>query len=155
MATPSTRHVDSPMHGEVKPRWPWIIVAIGFFLPGIIGVCVRQYLVSIGKPVMPWSWVAQAFPSLVIFSLIWVLPYVLVALIAGRLMRRKVRYLGLTCGAFLGTAVAEILVFVDAWRNVEAVVLGFLVIPILVFGGTLLGGVLGFLTGWILERLRK
>jgi hypothetical protein len=33
-------------------------------------------------------------------------------------------------------------------------VLGFLVIPFLVFGGTLLGSALGFCAGWVIVRLR-
>ena len=154
MVTAPIPHVESPIDASRKPGWPWFVVAAGYFLPGVIGVCVREYLQSIGKPVMPWSWVAQEIGLIAIFSLIWVLPFVFVALIAGRLSLAEIKYRGLVYGAFLGTALFEIRVFIDAWWNVEAVYLGFLVIPVLVFGGTLLGGGLGFLAGWLIGRLR-
>lgn len=150
----STQHIHSTERASGKLGWPWIVVAVGYFVPGVIGVCVRQYLASIGKPVMPWSWVAQAFPTLVIFSVIWVIPFVLVALLSGRLKNRGMQYEGLIYGGFLGTAAAEIIVFIEAWWNVEAVVLGFLVIPFLVFGGTLVGGAVGFCSGWVVARVR-
>jgi hypothetical protein len=154
ITTVSTQHIHSPEHSSGNAGWPWIVVAVGYFLPGVIGVCVRQYLVSIGKPVMPWSWVAQELPVLAIFSMIWVVPFVMVALLNGRLKSRGMQFQGLIYGAFLGTAVSEIIVFIEAWWNVEAVVLGFLVIPFLVFGGTLLGSALGFCAGWVIVRLR-
>jgi hypothetical protein len=78
----------------------------------------------------------------------------MVALLNGRLKSRGMQFQGLIYGAFLGTAVSDIIVFIEAWWNVEAVVLGFLVIPFLVFGGTLLGSALGFCAGWVIVRLR-
>ena len=91
MATAPIHQIDSPIHAQSKPAWPWIVVATGYFLPGIIGVCVRQYLASIGKPVMPWSWVAREFGVLAIFSLYWVLPFLLVALVAARLSLTEIK----------------------------------------------------------------
>jgi hypothetical protein len=154
MATTPIQHVNVPSHYNQKPIWPWVIVVAGYFLPGVIGVCVRQYLQSIGRPVMPWSWVAQEVGLFVIFSFIWVLPFVFVALIAALFPLAESKYHGLVYGALMGTALFEVLVFIDAWWNVEAIILGFLVIPFLVFGGTLLGGGLGFLTGWLIGRAR-
>ncbi|MGB9465089.1 MAG: hypothetical protein WBR10_08245 [Candidatus Acidiferrum sp.] len=154
MATAPISHVHSPVHASRKHGWTWIVVAVGYFLPAIVGVCVRQYLASIGKPVMSWGWVAQEFTLLAVFSLIWVLPFVLVALLAGWLSLAEIKYRGFVYGAFVGTAVSEIIIFIQAWWNVEAIFLGFLEIPVLVLGGTVLGGALGFLVGYLVGRLR-
>jgi hypothetical protein len=130
-------------------------VAIGYFLPSVIGVCVRQYLQSIGKPVMTWSEVGHMLLELTFLSLIWVLPFASVALFTSGLLTDS-KYRGFAYGAFLGTALCEVPVFIAVWEDGlgEVLFYGFLIIPIFLFGGMFLGGALGYLAGWLVGRVR-
>lgn len=159
MAATPIQHASAPSHSSQERRWPWVIVAIGYFLPGVVGICVRQYLQSIGAPAMPWSQVGREFPVLAIASVFWALPFFLVARLARRLPLADSKNRGLLYGAFLGTALCEVFIFIGFWSSrfwLEAVYFGFafLLIPIPVFLGTLLGGTLGFLIGWLVGRAR-
>jgi len=152
MAATPVQTVNAPAQTSAKPTWPWAVVLAGYFLPCLIGICVWFYLKAIGKPVMPLNWIPGAIPMFVIFSSIWVLPFVAVALAAVRLPLAQRKYRGLVYGAFLGTALSEILVFGYAWKDVEIIAMGFLILPVGVFAGTLLGAVFGLLAGWSFQK---
>jgi hypothetical protein len=142
--------VNAPGQSSAKPAWPWVVVRLGYFLPCLIGIFVWFYLQVVGIPgfkPMPLGWILGVIPVLVIFSFLWVLPFVAVALAADRLPLAQTKYRGLVYGAFLGTALFEVLFFSDFWTNVEAIFMGFLVLPVVTFAGTLLGALFGLLVG--------
>jgi len=146
--------VNTPAQSSAKPTWPWIVVCLGYFLPCLIGICVWFYLQVVGIPgvkPMPLRWILGVIPILVIFSFLWVLPFVAVAVVAGRLPLAQTKYRGLVYGAFLGTALFEVPLFGDAWTDVEAIFLGFIVFPVVSLAGTLLGALFGFLIGWYFQ----
>lgn len=138
---------------SAKPRWPWALVASGYFLPCLVGICVWFYLRSAGKPVMPLNWILRAIPMFVISSFVWVLPFVAVAVAATRIPLAQRKYSGLIYGAFAGTALTEILVFGYAWLDVEVIVMGVVILPVAVFAGTLAGALLGLFLGWCFEKI--
>jgi hypothetical protein len=133
-----------------RPRWMLFMVIVGYFVPCLIGIAVWLHLRLVGKPVMPFDWVLSAIPILCIFSAIWVLPFLAVFIAARYLNFEQKKSAGLIYGAFLGTLVSEIVVFGIAWANVEIVFMGVLFLPVLVFVGTLVGGAIGLLCGWML-----
>jgi hypothetical protein len=147
------RSGHAPAQSIAKPTWAWYIVALGYFLPGVTGLCVWFYLKSIGAPVMSSEWIVNTIPVLAIISIYWVLPFVAVALVAARLPLAQTKYRGLIYGAFLGTALGEIVIFGDAWTNVEAIALAFLVLPIPVCVVAGFGALIGLGVGWLLEKL--
>jgi hypothetical protein len=153
VATP-TQIVNAPRQRPAKLAWPWVIVVVGYFLPCLIGICVWVYLQDAGKPVMGFQWILRAIPMFVMFSLFWVLPFVAVALAASYLPLAQRKYRGLVYGAFLGTALFEILLFGYAWLNVEIVVMGFLFLAVAIFAGTLAGASVGFLIGWYFQKTK-
>jgi hypothetical protein len=127
------------------------VVIAGYFLPGLIGIAVWLHLRSVGKPVMPSDWILRAIPTLCIFSAIWVFPFVAVFMTARYLNFEQKKSVGLIYGAFLGTVVSEVVVFGIAWTNVEIVFMGVLFLLVMVFVGTLVGGAIGLLCGWLLQ----
>jgi len=152
MASAPVHTVNTPAQSSAKPTWPWAVVAAGYFFPCLVGICVWFYLQALGKPVMPLKWILGAIPMFVVFSFLWVLPFVAVALVAVRLPLVQRKYRGLVYGAFLGTALFEILVFGYAWLDVEIIVMGFLILPVEVFAGTLGGALFGLLAGWFFQE---
>lgn len=54
--------------------------------------------------------------------------------------------------AFMGTLLTSILLFADLWRNIEAVLIGALLIPFLILPGTLVGSAIGWLVARLLPR---
>jgi len=141
-----------------KPTWPWAVVVLGYFLPCLIGICVWVYLQVVGSPTfepMPLHWILGVIPNLLKFSFLWVLPFVAVAVVAGRLPLVQTKYRGLVYGAFLGTSLFEVFFFGEAWMDVEAIFLGFFVFPVVDFAGTLLGALFGFLIGWYLQTKKR
>jgi hypothetical protein len=129
------------------------MLLLGYFLPVMVGILVRSYLQSIGKPVAEWSWFFN--PSLFIYFvfalLYWEVPFFLVAWL-GRPSRiadpgRTI----IVFAGFLGTSLASILLFADFWKNLEAVILGTIIIPFLILPGTLLG----LAIGWVAARIRR
>ena len=135
-----------------RPAWMWYVVIAGYFLPSLIGIVVWLQLRSAGKPVMSTEWIVGIVPVLCIVSLIWDLPFLLVLLVAGYVDLHQKKIKGMMFGAFIGTVLAEIVVFGDAWQNVEVVAMGFLLLPIAVFVGTIVSGAVGFVIGWLLEH---
>lgn len=129
------------------------MLVFGYFLPVIVGIVVRSYLQSIGKPVVEWSWVFS--PSLFIYFvfalLYWELPYFLLAWLGRPRPLADPDRAIIVFGGFLGTSLTSILLFADVWKNVEAVILGTLAIPFLILPGTLLG----LAIGWIAARIRR
>lgn len=103
---------------------------------------------------MSIDWIVGVIPILCFFSVIWVLPFLAVLLIAGFIDLHEKRNKGMIYCAFLGTTVSEIVVFGVAWKDVEVVVMGFLFLPAAVFIGTIACGTLGYLTGRLLEGRR-
>lgn len=150
--------VNAPGQSSAKPTWPWVVVGLGYFLPCLIGICVWFYLQVVGIPgfkPMPLGWIPDLIPILVIFSFFWVLPFVAVALVAGSLPLAQTKYRGLVYGAFLGTALFEVLFFSGCWMNAEAIFLGFLLLTVVTFAGTLLGALFGLLVGWLFPTPKK
>ena len=134
-----------------RPVWIWFVVVIGYFLPGLIGISTWLYLRSVGKPVMSIDWIVSAIPVLCFFSVIWVLPFLLVALTAAHADLHQKKIKGMIYGAFLGTGLSEVVVFGAAWNDSEAVVMGVLFLPVAVFVGTIASGGIGYLCGRALE----
>lgn len=138
---------DSTQGSRFDRRWPLRIALFGYFVPPVIGVCVRSYLVHIGKPVVEWSWIFGS-PRLIVFLALlvyWDVPFLLVAALAHRRPLTNPANRPLVVGAFLGTLAASVFLFADLWRNIEAVMIGALVIPFFILPGTLVGLALGWL----------
>jgi hypothetical protein len=127
--------------------WPRRIALFGYFVPAVVGVCVRTYLQHIGKPVMEWSWVFDRSVQFLVLLAYWDIPFLLVAKLARRKPLSNRANLLMVLGAFLGTLVASVYLFADMWKNVEAILLGALLIPFLILPGTVVGFVLGWLAG--------
>ena len=155
MAATPTQIVNVPRQTSAKPAWPWAIAVAGYFLPCLVGICVWVYLQDAGKPVMSLGWIVKAIPMFVMFSAFWVLPFVTVALAAAYVPLAQRKYRGLVYGAFLGTALFEIVLFGYAWLNVEIVVMGFLFLAVAIFAGTLAGACAGFLIGWYFQETKS
>ena len=136
-----------------RKGWPRRIALSGFFLPVIVGICVRQYLHSVGKPVMSWDWILPWFyrPGRLLLLLIvlayWDVPFLAVAALADKRPLDKIRNRSLVYGAFSGTLLFTILVFGDLWRDTEAVVMISPMIPLFILPGTLLGLAVGWAVG--------
>jgi hypothetical protein len=136
-----------------RKGWPRRIALSGYFLPVLVGICVRQYLQSIGKPVMAWRWILSWFYNpgqlivLVLLLAYWDVPFLIVAAIAGKWQMDDKRHRILVYSAFFGTILFTLVVFGNLWKNTEAVVMMAPVIPLYVLPGTLLG--IGI--GWILR----
>lgn len=132
--------------------WPRRIALSSFFLPVVVGVCVREILQAMGKPVMSWSWILSWFysPGPLVFLLLtlayWDVPFLIVAALATnrRMEERKNRIL--VYGGFFGTLLFSIVVFGYLWRATEAVVMLSYIIPLYILPGT----VLGLATGWLI-----
>jgi hypothetical protein len=144
---------NAPAQFIAKPRWPWYIVALGYFLPCVIGLGVWFHLKSIGRPVMSSEWIIGSIPYFAILSCYWVFPFVIVALLAVRVPLSETKYRALVFGAFLGAALGEIIIFGDAWTNVEAIALAYLDLPIPVCVATGLGALIGLAIGRLVEKL--
>ena len=136
---------------EKRPAWIWYTVIAGYFLPCLIGIVVWLLLQWAGKPVMSIGWIVSVVPILCIFSAIWVLPFLFVALVAGHVDLRNRRMRGMIYGALVGTVLAEVVLFGDAWTNAEAIFIAFLALPVAVFAGTMVFGGIGFLCGGLLK----
>lgn|GEM_PF-4387375 len=134
-------------------RWSVFMLLFGYVLPVIVGILVRSHLQAIGKPVVEWSWFF--YPVRVVQMLIllayWDIPFFLVAWLhqSHRLPKRGNPII-IFCG-FLGTSAASAVLFADLWRNIEAVLLGAVIVPFFILPGTLLG----LAIGWFVVRLRK
>lgn len=135
------------------PHWIRSVVIAGYFLPSLIGLVVWLYLQAAGKSVMPFGWIIRMIPAFCIFSAIWVLPFLAIFLVARFLSLTNRKSAGLVYGAFLGTALSEIVVFGIAWTDVEIIVMGLLLLPAAVFAGTLAGGAIGFLYAWLAQKI--
>ena len=114
----------------------------------------RAHLQRIGKPVIEWSWVFEPvrLVQFLVFFTYWDVPFLLVAALARRKPMSDRANRPLVLGAFLGTLAASTLIFADLWRNIEAIVIGALLIPFIVLPGTLAGLALGWLLARILPR---
>jgi hypothetical protein len=134
----------------LRRGWPRRITLIGYFLPVVVGLCVRVYLQRMARPVVEWSWFFEPvrLMGMAISLAYWDIPFLLIAAMAGRrpLKDRKNRIL--VTGGFLGTLLLSILVFADLWRNIEAIMMGTILIPFFILPGTLVG--LGI--GWLIAR---
>lgn len=149
---------QKPVSSE-KLKWPWIVAIAGYFLPGLIGICVWLYLRLVGIPgIEPKQFgsIVRGIPFYAVVFLLWDIPFLIVATVAERLPLARSKHRGLIVGAFLGTALAEVALFIDIWKNAEAVALfSSFLLPILlgfILGGTLVGGLVGLLIGWWFER---
>ena len=45
--TASSQHIHSPEHASGKIGWPWIVVAVGYFVPGVIGTVTLITIVNL------------------------------------------------------------------------------------------------------------
>ncbi|MGH9681682.1 MAG: hypothetical protein ACRD4Y_17180 [Candidatus Acidiferrales bacterium] len=140
----------SPSQGPSFLRgWSLGIALIGYFLPAVVGVFVRAYLQRIGKPVIEWSWMFEPvrLVQFLVFFAYWDVPFLLVAALACRKPLSDHANRPLVLGAFLGTLASSTLVFADLWRNMEAILMGAVLIPFFILPGTLAGLALGWLLG--------
>lgn len=135
---------DAKRRKQSKVAVPLLILLIGLFTPAVIGVIVRTYLAAVGKPVMPWSWIFGHIGMFLVLSLIWVIPCAAVALLASS-RRENGRPIGRdVVGAFIGFMAATIWIFSQLWLDVEAVVMGAIIVPILTSIATIIGGAVGW-----------
>lgn len=127
------------------------MLLLGYFLPVMVGILVRSYLQSIGKPVAEWSWFFN--PSLFIYFvfalLYWEVPFFLVAWLGRPSRIAKPGRATIVLGGFLGTLVPSILLFANLAENGEAIILGTIIIPFLILPGTLLGLAIGWAAAYI------
>ena len=147
--------VGDSSHGPIVNRgWPLRIVLFGYFVPAVVGICVRTYLHHIGKPVVEWSWIfdPSRLVQFLVFFAYWDVPFLLVAALAHRKPWSDRANRPVVLGAFLGTLLASILLFADLWRNIEAVMIGALLIPFFILPGTLVGLALGWLIARIVSK---
>ena len=141
-----------------RKGWPRRIALSGYFLPVLIGICVRQYLQSIGKPVMPWGWILSWFyrPGQVIVLFLtlayWDVPFLIVGALAGKWQMDNKKHRILVFSAFVGTLLFTLRVYGYLWKNTEAVVMGAPLIPMFVLPGTLLGLGIGWLLGLFVQE---
>ena len=73
-------------------KLPWLVL-LGYCLPGLIGLCVWCYLRVVGIPGIkpePLIWVLFLIPATMIVSLLWIQPFLVVALVASRLPPRDI-----------------------------------------------------------------
>jgi hypothetical protein len=137
--------------------WPRRIALSTFFLPVVVGICVREILQVMGKPVVQWSWILSWFFNLFQFVRLvgmlayWDVPFLIVAALASnkRMQDRKNRIL--VRGGFFGTLLFSIVVFGYVWRVTEAVFMISYLIPLPI----LLGTVLGLATGWVVGHFTQ
>ena len=133
--------------------WPRRIVLLGYFLPILVGVLVREYLVMVGKPVMPWGWFfnpGRVF-QMVFLLAYWDVPFLIVAALVARNSAGDNKNTHLAWGAFLGTLLFSLAVFGFLWMSVEAIYMLAPVIPFFVLVGTIMGGGIG----WSAGRIRQ
>jgi len=141
-----------------RKGWPRRIALSGYFLPVLIGICVRQYLQSIGKPVMPWDWILRWFyhPGQLIFLFFmlayWDVPFLMVAALAGKWQMDSKKHRIHVYSAFFGTLLFTLLVYGYLWRNTEAVVMIAPIIPLYVLPGTILGLGIGWFLGLFVQE---
>lgn len=127
------------------------MLLFGYFFPVIAGILGGFYLQRTGKPIDPWSgFFDPSFLNYLAGALLyWELPLFFVAWL-GRPSRiadpgRTI----IVFAGFLGTSLASILLFADFWKNLEAVILGTIIIPFLILPGTLLGLAIGWAAAYI------
>jgi len=61
----------------------WLICLYGFALPWITGAAVKIHLDNLGRPTLPWSYFITSLSFLILIppTLLWALPYILLALL--------------------------------------------------------------------------
>jgi hypothetical protein len=142
---------DAGRRKPSKVAVPLLILLTGFFTPAAIGVIVRTYLAAVGKPVMSWAWIFGHIGMFLVLSLIWALPCAAIAVLASR-RKEKGQPIGKdVVGAFIGFMAATILLFSQLWLDVEAVVMGAIIVPVLTSIATIIGGAVG----WAVQKWRK
>lgn len=132
--------------------WPRRIALFGYFLPVVIGILIRQYLVIMGKPVMPWGWFfnpARLFQMLFLLAY-WDVPFLIVARLAAQRATGNNKDLHFPWGAFIGTLLFSVGTFGFLWMSVEAIYIVAPVIPFFIVVGTLIGSGIG----WLVEYTR-
>jgi hypothetical protein len=133
--------------------WPRRIAVSTFFLPVVVGICVREILQALGKPVMPWIWILSWFFNPVQFVFLlgmlayWDVPFLIVAALASNTLMQNRKNRILVYGGFFGTLLFSIIVFGDLWRITEALLMLSGLIPIYILPGTILGLAIGWLVG--------
>jgi hypothetical protein len=136
-----------------KRGWPRRIAVLGYFLPLVIGLCVREFIVMTGGQGASWEWILGWFlsPRSLLFVLAvfyyWDLPFLIVATMAAKLDIGAPRIRALVFGAFFGSLVFTILVFGDLWTDVEHLFFFIDLVPFAVLQGTVLGLGIGWLIG--------
>jgi predicted membrane-bound mannosyltransferase len=137
--------------------WRRRIALSSFFLPVVVGICVREILQVMGKPVMPWSWILSWFSNPGPFVLMvctlayWDVPFLIVAALASnRRMEDKKNRILVYCG-LSGTLLFSIVVFGYLWTVMEAIFMISYLIPLPI----LLGTVLGLATGWLVGHFAQ
>jgi hypothetical protein len=140
-----------------KGGWRRRIALSSFFLPVVVGICVREILQMMGKPVMPWSWILSWFydpgPFVLMLCTLayWDVPFLIVAALASNRRMEDKKYRILVYGGFFGTLLFSIVVFGYLWTVTEAIFLISYLIPMPI----LLGTILGLATGWLVGHFTQ
>jgi hypothetical protein len=138
--------------------WPRRIALSTFFLPVVVGICVREILQAMGKPVMPWIWILNWFFNPVQFVFLlgilayWGVPFLIVATLASNKRMQDTKNRILVYGGFFGTLLFSIVVFGDLWRVTEELLMLSALIPLYILPGTVLGLVIGWLVGHFSQK---
>jgi hypothetical protein len=136
----------------LRGGWPRRIALSTFFLPVVVGICVREILQTMGKPVLLWDWILEVFNPFNFALLLgwlayWDVPFLLVAALASnmRMQDRKNRIL--VYGGFFGTLLFSIVVFGYLWTETGTLLTLSELIPLFILPGTILGLAAGLFVG--------
>jgi len=134
-------------------------VALGLILPWVTAIAVRASLVSAGKPVMPWSWVASHLLVMMIFVPVFAAPFIVSGVWLRDFLDRDTRAsrrpaMGAAMGTVAALSLSTIWLHWQWWQDVsDPMVLVFM--PIFICaessGWALAGGLIGYSVGLLIH----
>jgi hypothetical protein len=140
----------------------WLIIAGTVLLPWLVGLCTKIYLDSQGSPTYPWSYFLNplSLPLLIIMSLWWGLPMVVIAFFArtvlsgpGDYFSRQETLLIIAFTVVVGFA-GMVKVFLPIFRNYDPI---YVIVPLFFyyFHWILLGLILGLVVAYPMAIWRR
>ena len=138
----------------------WVIIAIGAILPWIVGIAVKLYLDTHGKPTLPWSYFIDfgTFIFLIPLSVWFAIPYIILAYVARNRLTKP--FWGLESygarlifisGGLVGGCIGTVMIFINVFWEFNFL---FFLIPIWIYYiPHMLGGLfVGFLVAKGVEK---
>ena len=130
---------------------------IGFVAPIAVGIVVGFFLRLLGRPVVEWSWFADAFriTQFLGFLVSWTIPFLALAGIVYIKIRDAGKAGAALYGAFIGGLSFSIVAFCYLWQNLEGLMMMSSFEPWAIPLAIAVAMVLGAGVGWGAQRVRK